>query len=80
MPRLLVKIDYRDGFFIGDLCERLQLVAGEGKKLDALEDVGDYTIDTKALNEALKKHDDKIIAIKVQADERLKLTEPIREK
>lgn len=80
MPRLLVKIDYRDGFFIGDLCERLQLVAGEGKKLDALEDVDDYTIDTKALNEALKKHDDKIIAIKVQADERLKLTEPIREK
>lgn len=80
MPRLLVKIDYKDGFFIGDLCERLQLVAGEGKKLDALEDVDDYTIDTKALNEALRKHDDKIIAIKVQADERLKLTEPIREK
>ncbi len=77
MPRLLVKIDYKDGFFIGDLCERLRIVAGEGKKTDALEDVEDFTIDTKALNEALKKHDDKIIAIKVQVDERLKLTEPI---
>jgi CRISPR-associated protein Csh2 len=77
MPRLLVKVDYKDGFFIGDLCERLRLVAGEGKKLDALEDVDDYTIDTKALNEALKKHDDKILSIVVQTDERLKLTEPI---
>lgn len=80
MPRLLVKIDYQDGFFIGDLCERLRLIAGEGKKLDALEDVDDFTIDTKALNEALRKHNDKIISISVQADERLKMTEPIPEK
>lgn len=34
MPRLLVKIDYKGGFFIGDLVERLSLKpeAGNGKK------------------------------------------------
>jgi CRISPR-associated protein Csh2 len=80
MPRLLVKIDYRDGFFIGDLCERLKLVAIEGKKTDALEDIEDFTVDTKALNAALLKYDAQITSITVQQDERLTLTEPIRTK
>jgi CRISPR-associated protein Csh2 len=80
MPRLLVKIDYKDGFFIGDLCERLRLIPGESKKLDALEDVEDFTVDTKALNLALAKYDDKIISISVLMDERLKLTDPISTK
>lgn len=80
MPRLLIKIDYRDGFFIGDLCERLRLIAGEGKKLDTLEDVGDFVLDTHALKEALQKYDDKILSIVVVADERLKMTETISEK
>jgi CRISPR-associated protein Csh2 len=80
MPRLLVKIDYREGFFIGDLCERLHLVANDGKKLDTLEDVDDFTVDTKALIDAIKKYDENIISIKVQVDERLKLTAPIPER
>lgn len=80
MPRLLVKIDYKAGFFIGDLCERLRLVPNEDKRLDALEDVDDYTINTNALNAALEKHDDKILSISVEADERVKLTEPIKTK
>jgi CRISPR-associated protein Csh2 len=78
MPRLLLKIEYNDGFFIGDLCERLRLVPVDGKKSDALEDVEDYTLDTAALNTALVKHDAKIISVSVEVDERLKLTEPIR--
>jgi len=80
MPRLLVKIDYEKGFFIGDLCERLSLIPVEGKKLDALEDVEDYTIDTKALNSILAKYDDKILSITIQMDDRLKISEPIRTK
>lgn len=77
MPRLLVRIEYKDGFFIGDLCERLRIIPNDGKKLEALEDVEDYTIDTAALNLAITKHDAKIISVSVELDERLKLTEPI---
>ncbi len=80
MPRLLVKINYHDGFFIGDLCERLKLEPVEGKKVDALEDIEDYKLNTAALNAALLKHDDKIISISIQKDDRLTLSEPIRTK
>jgi len=80
MPRLLVKIDYKDGFFIGDLCERLKLIPIEGKKTDALEDVVDYTLDTRELNKALIKYDAQIIGINVQVDDRLMLSEPIQTK
>lgn len=78
MPRLLVKIDYKDGFFVGDLCERLKLISNGEKKTDALEDIEDYKLDTKALNAALLKYDAEITSISVQKDDRLTLTEPIR--
>lgn len=80
MPRLLVKIDYKDGFFIGDLCERLKLIPREGKRAEALEDVDDYVLDTKALNEVLQKYADKIISVNVEVDDRLTLSEPILSK
>lgn len=77
MPRLLVKVNYKDGFFIGDLCQRLSLELKNGKKDENLEDVNDYILNTKALNDAFKKYDDKIISITVQIDDRLEVSEPI---
>lgn len=77
MPRLLIKIDYKDGFFIGDLAERLTLVAREGIQEEAFEDIEDFTVDTSKLLLALKKYDDKIERITVTQDDRIKLTEPI---
>jgi CRISPR-associated protein Csh2 len=77
MPRLLLKIDYKAGFFIGDLCERLSIKPNEGKRTDALEDVADYQLDVSALNAALRKHADKIISVYLETDDRLELTEPI---
>ncbi|MEO0042603.1 MAG: crispr-associated protein Csh2 family [Bacteroidota bacterium] len=79
-PRLLVKIDYISGFFIGDLCERLTLVPKAGYKPDSLEDVSNYQLDTAALNQVLAKYDAKIISITIEQDERLELTQPIRTK
>lgn len=78
MPRLLVKIDYKEPqFFIGDLIERLSLNYDRGAKPDAIADVADYTLDTEELNNLLEQHRSKIAAISVQQDDRLKLSEPI---
>ncbi len=77
MPRLLVKIDYKDGFFIGDLCQRLKLNLKGDKKMENLEDVSDYVLDTTELNAALEKNKDKITKITVEIDDRLELSAPI---
>ncbi len=83
MPRLLIKIDYQPGFYIGDLMEMLSLeIKGENEKEnekeeDQLEDVTDYILQTGALNEVLEKYQDKIIAVNVKKDDRLELSEPI---
>jgi CRISPR-associated protein Csh2 len=81
VPRLLLKIDYVSGFYIGDLCERLTVLPKTGYKLDSLDDVSTYTLDTTGLNQVLEKNDKKIIAITViEQDDRLELTQPIRTK
>jgi CRISPR-associated protein Csh2 len=80
MPRLLVKLEYKDGFFIGDLCQRLSMILKDGKTMESLEDISDYILDTSKLNEALKKYDDKIISITIVQDDRLELSEAIHSK
>lgn len=77
MPRLLVKIDYKGNFFIGDLAERLSLIANEGIQEESFEDIEDFTIDTSKLVAALKKYDDKIERITVTQDDRIILSDPI---
>lgn len=77
MPRLLIKIDYKDSFFIGDLAERLSLIPKEGMQEDAFEDIEDFTIDTTKLIAALQKYADKIERITVTQDDRILLSEPI---
>ena len=77
MPRLLVKIDYKAGFFIGDLAERLKLVPADGKREETYEDIEDFTVDTSKLVAALTKYADKIERITVEQDDRIILSEPI---
>lgn len=79
MPRLLMKIDYKEPmFFIGDLLERLALDYQEGKNVENLTDVADYRLDVSKLNQVLSEYADKIERITVQQDDRLVLTEPIK--
>ncbi|MEN9611259.1 MAG: hypothetical protein RLZZ628_2073 [Bacteroidota bacterium] len=81
VPRLLVKIDYKEGFYIGDLCERLVMKPKGGYKMDTLEDVSNYELDTSALNAVLTKYYDRIDkCIVLEQDDRLELTHPIVEK
>ena len=50
---------------------------GEQIEDEQIESVSDYILNTKALNEVLKKHKGKIISIQVKKDDRLELSEPI---
>ena len=77
MPRLLVKIDYQPGYYIGDLLELLTIKTENGIEDELIEDVTNYTLITDELNEILKKHEDKIISVSVKKDDRLKLSDPI---
>jgi len=78
MPRLLVKIDYKEPqFFIGDLLERLDMEYDQDVKPDAITDVEDYTLNTGRLNDLLRQHEGKIAKVFIQQDERLRLTAPI---
>lgn len=76
-PRLLVKIDYNvPNFFIGELVERVS-IALNNKRIEQLDDVSDFTLQTDALNSLLTKHADKIAKITVWQDDRLVLSSPI---
>jgi len=82
MPRLLIKVNYNPGFFIGDLLELIKIDNKKNTKDEQIEDeqiesVSDYILNTKNLNAVLKKHKDKIISIQVKKDDRLELSEPI---
>ncbi|WP_080053898.1 type I CRISPR-associated protein Cas7 [Spirosoma aerolatum] len=77
MPRLLVKIDYKGGFFIGDLIERLQLIPKAGKREDSYGDITDFTVDSSQLVAVLTKYADRIERISVLQDDRIQLSDPI---
>lgn len=81
MPRLLVKIDYKEpNFFIGDLLERLSIIPNNGIKEDELIDIDNYKLNTKKLNEILEKYKDKINSIEIiNQDDRIQLSEEIKE-
>lgn len=77
MPRLLIKVNYQPGFYIGDLMECLSLdIVGE-KEPDQIEDVTDYLLNTHNLNKVLEKYKERIVSVQVKKDNRLKLSHPI---
>lgn len=79
MPRLLLKIDYKEPqFFIGDLLESLEMEYVTGKDSDTLTDVADYTLDVSKLNDLLEKYSDKVAKVTAQLDDRLQLSAPIK--
>lgn len=77
MPRLLVKVDYQPGFFIGDLVERLKLIPNMGMSEENYSDITDFTINSDEFISTLRKHRNKIIDITVIADDNVKLTTEI---
>ena len=80
-PILLIKVDYKPGFYIGDLTSYLELKNNDGIEDEKLESVSDFVLQTEKLNEVLKKYcdknSDKIISIYTKQDDRMVMSEPI---
>lgn len=73
MPRLLIKVDYENSFYIGDLLEMIKIVPNDNKSIESLEDIEDYTLDVEKLFTVLKNHTNNIKNIYIKQDERLNL-------
>jgi CRISPR-associated protein Csh2 len=73
MPRLLVKVDYKEpGFFTGDLDSFLKIKCESVEKIRGVED---FTLDMSGLTGILDKSQGKIASIEYRMDSSLK-TEP----
>lgn len=70
-PMLLLSIDYKDAYYVGNLRQRLKLEAESEVKIRSTED---YSIDMTNLLSALKDDAAKIESVNVRIDNRLKLT------
>lgn len=70
MPRLLLKVDYKEGnYHIGDLDKLIKLKSE--KKDEQIRDVSDYILDVNELVKILNENKDKIESINLRIDDRL---------
>ncbi|MEM8527965.1 MAG: type I-B CRISPR-associated protein Cas7/Csh2 [Bacteroidota bacterium] len=69
MPLLLLSIDYKEPFYIGNLRQRLKLDCENEMKIRGTDD---YALDITQLVDALDEHKDKIERVNIQVDNRLK--------
>jgi CRISPR-associated protein Csh2 len=74
-PRLLIKVDYKSGFFIGDLDSKIKL---ETDLLDEqIRSPMDYKIDLSQLNKVLEQNKGNIVNIWMMASPDLEFTEEL---
>jgi len=70
MPRLLIKIDYKEtGFFIGDLEKKIKITDAEN--IYKIRSVNDFKLNISELLEVLDRETDKISNVFYKADENL---------
>ncbi len=71
-PLLLLTIDYKEPFYIGNLRQRLGLDTGEMNEMQ-IRGVADYKLDVTQLIDELKVNKDKIESIDFKVDSRLQM-------
>ena len=75
-PRLLLKVDYKPGFFIGDLDSSLKIKSDMPDEQIRMPE--DYVLETAKLNYLLNKYKNKIENIYLMLHQDMELSEPIR--
>jgi len=71
IPRLLIKVDYKDNYYIGELHKYIKI---ESEKEDeAIRSINDFTFDLGGLQSVLKDNKDKIDKIHYKIDNTLQL-------
>jgi len=74
MPRLLLKIDYKEeNFHIGALHKKVNLIPKEGVEEKAIRGPEDYELDFSELKNCLEKEKEKIAKIEYQIDPHLRI-------
>lgn len=79
MPRLLLKIDYDSGFYIGDLLELIKIEIDNVKELNLIGDVSDYRLNIENLINVFKINFSKIKVLHLKIDDRLNIIPNINE-
>jgi CRISPR-associated protein Csh2 len=74
-PLLLLTVEYNEPFYIGSLRQRLKLLAEKNEM--QLRSTDDYTLDINELLAELGRNQDKISAVTVRIDPRLKTSQPL---
>jgi CRISPR-associated protein Csh2 len=70
-PRLLIKVNYKNGFHIGDLDKSIKLVSS--KQDIELRSIADFKIDMTEFSKIINEHKDKIESIEIKKDSNLKI-------
>lgn len=78
IPRLLLKVDYTNGYFVGDLLARIGLDS-KGKEPQAFDSIKDFTLNVSQLNAALQKADKlgHLHKVSLLTDDMIELSEDI---
>lgn len=71
-PLLLLSVNYKEPFYIGNLRQRLKLEC-EGDNTLKIRNINDYKLDISELISVLKQEESKIESIDIQVDNRLRL-------
>lgn len=74
-PLLLLTVEYNEPFYIGGLRQRLKLTSEKNEM--QLRSTDDYTLDVSELLAELRRNKDKIKAVTVRIDPRLKTSQPL---
>lgn len=77
MPRLLIRIEYREGSFIGDLRRYVKLKPIEGKNIENLRDINEFTLDLDTLYKVLKSNEDRIDKIYIWTHPELMISDDL---
>jgi CRISPR-associated protein Csh2 len=70
-PRLLIRVEYNKGNFIGDLRRYVQIKPRNGKNIDNIRDIADFEIDINDLHKVLKSNIKRISKIYIWSHDEL---------
>jgi CRISPR-associated protein Csh2 len=70
-PRLLIRVEYNKGNFIGDLRRYVQIKPRNGKNIDNIRDIADFEIDINDLHKVLNSNIERISKIYIWSHDEL---------
>lgn len=74
MPRLLLKVNYKDnGYHIGDLDKLIEIKDIDKINQEKIRDISEIELNAEELVETLNRNKDKIVSIDLKVDERVRI-------